>query len=105
MPRTEPVRITINIEIHPTVERHEIDRAEWNAMTTAGRRDCLDDLAEAAIQNAGGYGWSFEDPDDEASIEDGRSPWPTPTWTTDRLRPAAWATSGRCGRRPDHPNT
>lgn len=70
MSRTDPVRVTINIEIQPTTERHEIDRAEWDVMTPAERRDLLDGIAEAVMQNAGGYGWFLDNPDDEASTED-----------------------------------
>jgi hypothetical protein len=70
MSKTEPVRVTINIEIHPTTEHHEIDRAEWDAMTPAERRDVIEGVAEAVMQNAGGYGWHIDDPDDAASTED-----------------------------------
>lgn len=69
---TDPVRVTINIEINPTTETVEIDRAEWDAMTPADRRAMCDDLAEAAMQNAGGYGWHIADPSDEAATADPR---------------------------------
>lgn len=66
---TEPVRVTINIEANPRTEEHEIDRAEWDAMTPALRRDLLESLMDAAVQNAGGYGWHIDDPDDAAATE------------------------------------
>lgn len=69
---TEPVRVTINVEARPTTETVEIDRAEWDAMTPADRRALLDDMAEAAMQNAGGYGWGIDNPDDEAATQDPR---------------------------------
>lgn len=68
--KTDPVRVTINIEVNPTIEHHEIDRTEWDAMTPAERRSYIDDLMDAAVQNAGGYGWHIDDPDDLAATDD-----------------------------------
>lgn len=68
MASTDPVRVIIRIE--PTVEPHEIARDRWNAMTPAERREHCDGIAEAAIQGTVA-GWRLEDPDDEASIEEG----------------------------------
>lgn len=70
MAKTGPVRVTVTVEAHPTTENHEIDRDRWNRMTPAERRAELDAIAEATLNNAGGYGWALEDPDDEADTED-----------------------------------
>jgi hypothetical protein len=64
---TEPVYVTIRVEANPTTETVEIDRAEWDAMTPADRRALLDDMAEIAMQNAGGFGWGIDDPADAAA--------------------------------------
>lgn len=69
MSNTEPVRVTIRIEVRPTAEEHEIDRAEWDAMTPVQRRALLDGITEDAVSNAGGYGWTIDNPDDEAATE------------------------------------
>ncbi len=69
MSKTEPVRITVNVEATPRTEEFEVDRAEWEAMTPADRRAMLDDMVDVAISNAGGGGWYIADRDDEASTE------------------------------------
>ena len=55
MPNAEPVRVTITIEATPRTEHHEIDRAEWDVMTPADRRALLDEMAQDALNNPGGY--------------------------------------------------
>lgn len=69
MSTREPVRVTIRVEANPRVEEFEIDRDEWDAMTPAARKDMLDDAALESVNNAGGYGWNLDDPDDEAATE------------------------------------
>ena len=68
MGNTEPVRVTLNVEAHPTTTHVEIDRAKWDAMTPQERGARLDELAHEAMLDAGGYGWSVEDPADAGGV-------------------------------------
>lgn len=65
-----PVVVTLSCEAHPSTETHEIDRAEWDAMTPGHRLALLDDMVATHMANAGGGGWAIEDPEDEAAVSE-----------------------------------
>lgn len=68
--RTDPVVITLSCEANPAVETYEVDRAEWDAMTPGQRLALVEAALDEHVANAGGYGWSIADPDDEAAVGD-----------------------------------
>jgi hypothetical protein len=76
---SEPVIIRACVEqMSAVVDDLEIDRAEWDAMTPAQRREMIDDFGATTMNNAGGYGASIlsgapdsdlDDAEDAPSIE------------------------------------
>lgn len=71
--RTEPVRISLNVEFPGGSESmdYEIDRDEWDAMTPAERTKGIEEAASDHAYNYVGWGWHIEDPDDYADTEGG----------------------------------
>jgi hypothetical protein len=67
--RTDPVVIRVNIEVNPQVSEIEVDRALWDSLTPQQRSEYAAEVATDELNNAGGYGWHIEDPDDMASTE------------------------------------
>lgn len=66
--KTGPVIVNINVEASPSETTIEIDRAEWDTMTPAGRGALLDNMVQTELGNAGGAGWGIADQDDEAAV-------------------------------------
>jgi hypothetical protein len=57
---SKPVIIRACVEqMSAVVDDLEIDRAEWDAMTPAQRREMIDDFGATTMNNAGGYGASI----------------------------------------------
>lgn len=64
-----PITGKVFTEAQPREDTFEISAAEWDAMIPGQRADFLDDLAAEHMTNAGGYGWSLDDPEREADVE------------------------------------
>lgn len=65
-------------EIPPFTKAFSIPRSEWDAMTPGERRGLLSGLATAHAQDAGGHGWTLDDPDRNVDLDD---PEPVPAAT------------------------
>jgi hypothetical protein len=66
----EPIRAVVDIEVRDGCAEIEIPADEWVKMTPRQRRDTLDEMALAEVNNAGGWGVTLLDPEREADLVD-----------------------------------
>lgn len=70
-PRLDPVTVTYRVEASPRTATEEIPRDKWDAMTPQHRKEYVEEGALNTVNDAGGWGWSIDDPADEAMVATG----------------------------------